>query len=937
MLAERVIEPTSSPYSSQPSIQTKKDGTKRFCIDYRRLNDLTIDAAQPLPVIHEALKDLGQAKVFSTIDLKSGYWQIPLHSASRKYTAFATPDGGQYQFRVMPFGLKNAPCTFQNIMKEVLGAHWRRFVIAYLDDVIVYSNTIHEHLYHLALVFESLETYGLSCNLKKCHFGEVELKYLGHIVTKDANQAQPESIQAILEAKPPKTRKELQSFLGVCGWLREYVPNFAVLAAPVTDLLSPAKTFKWNPSAQEAFENIKEEMKKPLKLSRPNPQLPFILQTDASAKGMGAVLLQEDSSKQRFIISYASAKFGPTEARYHCNEQECLAVIWAIKRYRPYLEDSHFILRTDSTALTWLRRMKDDKSKLTRWAIFLDELSFTVEHCAGKNNQLADALSRTPAPDAPTPGEPDLDRMLPPTRKGTETLSLNPRPVFNAVEQTTLIEEISASQQLDPVVAREIERWRELVNQPQRSTCEENYVREHRLDRQGFWKIHTERGTWAMRVPTNLVERVLAEYHDDTLAGHPGADETLREIQTRYYWPGMRKTVRSYVSSCHLCTCCKPIRTVRQNVLRPRAAQSPWESIALDLMGAYPRSTTGKRFLLVVIDMFSRWVEAFPIASSEAPKLIAILDRELFPRWGYPKQILSDNGKQFVCQQWRNACQKWDCEALTTPNYHPRANPTERRNQEIKKGIRLRIDEGNHHTWDRNLPEILFGLRRRQNAATGQTPSYLLLGWTLPRPGDWRFEHLQYEEPEERRDREERERNHQAVYQQRYATNPPIRRYQPGDQVYTTGHFLSRKEDNFNAGFAPRQTGPHTVIGRIGGDTYWIEQGGRQVKIHSNQLFPGPEIVRPHIDENEQPRQDQRSEDQPLETDEHLSRSSAQKAATQPVLSITLSENGRRRLNAITTDVIACHQHETGEQLSHSSAQNVITQPVLSVTLPENY
>ena len=176
MLAERIIERASSPYSSQPSIQTKKDGTQRFFTDYWRLNDLTIDAAQPLTIIHQTLKDLGQAKIFSTIDLKSGYWQIPLHSNSRKYTASATPDGGHYQFRAMPFGLKNAPCTFQNTIKEILGTFWRKFVIAYLHDLIVYSSTEEEHLSHLAFILEHLVIYGLSCNPKKCHFGKTKLE-----------------------------------------------------------------------------------------------------------------------------------------------------------------------------------------------------------------------------------------------------------------------------------------------------------------------------------------------------------------------------------------------------------------------------------------------------------------------------------------------------------------------------------------------------------------------------------------------------------------------------------------------------------------------------------------------------------------------------------------------------------------------------------------
>ena len=194
----------------------------------------------------------------------------------------------------------------------------------------------------------------------------------------------------------------------------------------------------------------------------------------------------------------------------------------------------------------------------------------------------------------------------------------------------------------------------------------------------------------------------------------------------------MRRSIRRYASSCHLFTCCKPVRTATKDTIRPRAAQRPWETIALDLMGPDPPSSTGKRFLLVVTDLFSSWIEAFPIASSDAQKLTAMLEKEVFPRWGYPRQILRDNGRQFISQHWANACQRWDSDLWTTQNYHLRANPTERRNQDIKINIRLRINNGNHRTWDRDLPKILFSLRRRQNAATKQTPSHLLLGWTLP-------------------------------------------------------------------------------------------------------------------------------------------------------------------------------------------------------------
>ena len=658
MLADDFIEPASSPYSSPPLIQTKKDGSKRFCVDYRKLNDLTIDAAQPLPVIHETLKEIGQAKVYSTIDLKSGYWQIPLHPNSRKYTAFSTPDGGQYQFKVMPFGLKNAPCTFQNLMREVLGTYWRKFAIAYLDDIIIYSNTVEEHLVQLSLVLEKLEFYGLTCNQKKCYFGKKKLDYLGHVVTTEGNQPQPEHVRAILEASPPKNRKELRKFLGICGWLREYVPRFAETAADLTDLLNTNKKYQWSLTSQTAFEKIKQLMNQPLTLDRPDPTLPFIIQTDASGRGMGAILMQEDAEKRKRVISYASAKFTPTESNYHCNEQECLAVIWAIKRYRPYLEDSHFTIRTDSTALTWLRQVKDSRSKLARWACLLDELSFSVEHCPGKNNELVYALSRHPDINGPTPGEPDLERMLPPTRDTPLANQEEPRPSINTNTVHTLFENICEAQQRDPVVTREVERWVELNNQQQRTNIQDKYVQEHRLDHRGFWKRHPEMATWSLRVPLAMVEPVLAEHHDSTLAGHPGMDETLRDIQTRYYWPGMRRDIRKYVGSCHLCICTKAVRTAHQDCLRPRKTKKPWETIALDLMGPYPRSDTGKKFILVVTDLFSRWVEAFPIASSKTPVLTNLLEREIFPRWGYPQQILSDNGKQFTSQKWIDACQK---------------------------------------------------------------------------------------------------------------------------------------------------------------------------------------------------------------------------------------------------------------------------------------
>ena len=415
MLADGLIEPSFSPYSSPIVMDRKKDNKFRFCNDFRRLNAITKDTAQNLPVIREVIKDIGMAKIFTTLDLKHGYWQIPLTERAKPYTAFATPDGGLYQWRVMPFGLKNAPGRFNNfITQEVLSGFMDVFVRSYLDDFVIYSNTWEEHLAHLSKVFERIRVYQLTCSINKCFFGKESLEFLGHQITSEGNRAKPEYVRAILNALPPRNRKELRQFIGTCEWLREFIPKFSLIALPLTALLSSTRPWRWTDESQRAFEALKEAFRVPLELCRPDPTKPFILQTDACATGMGAVLYQLNDAGKRRIISYASAKFSKTEKRYHSNEQECLAVIWGLRKFRHYLEDGKFTLQTDNRALTWLDNIKDGKGKLHRWAIYLRSFNFTVEHVAGKFNELPDALSRDPGEEVFTDDADALEALLPP-------------------------------------------------------------------------------------------------------------------------------------------------------------------------------------------------------------------------------------------------------------------------------------------------------------------------------------------------------------------------------------------------------------------------------------------------------------------------------------------------------------------------------------------
>lgn len=403
MERDGIIEPSSSEWAFPIVLVKKKDGTLRMCVDYRRLNAVAQADAYPMPRVDDLIDSLGKARYITTLDLARGYWQVPVEKESRSRTAFTTPFG-LFQFKVMPFGLHGAPATFQRMMDEIL-RDCTGYAAAYLDDVVIYSMTWNNHLEHIRAILNKLRKAGLTLKPSKCQFAMDHCSYLGHVVGNGEVRPEISKIEAVATFPTPTTKKQVRAFLGLTGYYRKFIPNFADLASVLTDLTkkdSPNR-IKWNDVCNTAFETLKSKLCSQPILRSPDFEREFILQTDASNRGVGAVLSQQDQDGIEHPTAYFSHKLLPREVKYSTVEKECLAIRKATHAFRVYLLGRKFTIQTDHRALEWLNRLKDNNAKLTRWSLALQPYDFVINYRPGNTNGNADGLSRAFSSEDTTP------------------------------------------------------------------------------------------------------------------------------------------------------------------------------------------------------------------------------------------------------------------------------------------------------------------------------------------------------------------------------------------------------------------------------------------------------------------------------------------------------------------------------------------------------
>ena len=394
MLKKGIIEESYSPWSSPVVLVTKKNGKTRFCVDYRKLNEITKKDNHPIPRIDDMLDKFQGSQWFTSIDLKSGYWNVMMDEKDKEKTAFITSEG-LYQFNVMPFGLCNAPGTFQRLMHKVLGNLIYTMAPVYLDDINIHSQTFEQHLLDIQEVFDKLRNAKLKLGRDKCHFCKDEIEFLGYIVSKDGIKTDEKKIQKIRDFPRPNDVTQLRGFLGLAGYYRRFIRDYAKHCKPMNKLLAKDEPFVWGKEQQKSFDKIKQKLITSPVLIYPDFNKPFRLYTDASNIALGAVLQQKSDDDKEHPVAFLSRTLNKLEQKYHSTELECLAVKWAVEKLSHYLKGRKFTIISDYKNLKWwFNNFKDDKSRRARWRIFMQQYDFDVEYKKGVENKVADALSR---------------------------------------------------------------------------------------------------------------------------------------------------------------------------------------------------------------------------------------------------------------------------------------------------------------------------------------------------------------------------------------------------------------------------------------------------------------------------------------------------------------------------------------------------------------
>lgn len=800
MLDAGIVRESVSEYASPVILVKKKDGKMRMCIDYRLLNAITVKERYPMPIIEDEIARLSGQTCFITLDLASGYYQVPISEASKALTAFVTPDG-QYEFNRMPFGLANAPAVFQRMMHKVLGSARYTEATAYIDDVLIYGRDKEECLNRFENILKLIGKANLTLNLSKCEFLTDKVHYLGYEISAAGIRPGDKKVSCVMDFPRPSNQHTVRQFLGLVGYFRKFIRNFAQVAHPLNKLLRKDAPWCWTDEQEESFKNLKDRLTKRPILAIYDPNAETELHTDASKIGIGGILLQKPPNGDTFRpVAFYSRQTTPEEKHFHAYELETLAVVCSLKKFRVYLLGQNFRIITDCSALRSTFMKRDIIPRVARWWLLLQEFQCSIEYRAGVKMSHVDALSRNPISDSET---------------------------IDALSQYPAVMTISSDDWLQTLQLgdSELGRIKNIVSS-EIDVDGLKYIRDNYVikDSQLFKIIDGDKENLRWVVPKGARWQLCRLNHDDI--GHFGVEKTLERIKKSYWFPKMSRFIKKYVQACVQCAYAKKTANRKEGYLHSiEKVEVPFHTIHIDHLGPFVRSKRGNTHLLVIVEAFTKFVFIKPVRNTNTQNVIRALE-DVFYTFRCPDRIISDRGSCFTSHAFKRFCLDKRIKHVLNAVSCPRSNgQVERYNRSILNSLTAQNLDNDEKAWDEKVGVVQWGLNNTIQKTTGRTPAEVMFGTSInaeldPILNDIRRNTQENSDVgkirEQVKDRIQAEQIKQKEYYDR--NRKPARTYKEGDLVKITK--VAFNNDGKSTKLLPSYSGPYRVTQVLGNERY---------------------------------------------------------------------------------------------------------------------
>ena len=845
-LAKGFIRASSSPVASPVIFVKKPGGGLRFCVDYRALNALTVKNRYPIPLIQETLTRLSKAKYYTKLDIIAAFNKLRIAKGDEWLTAFRTRYG-LFEYLVMPFGLSNAPGTFQHFVNDVLRPYLDIFCTAYIDDILIYSDSLKEHRKHVRLVLEALEEHGIQLDIDKCEFHETEVTYLGYVISTDGIKMDPKKVQAIVDWEYPTNVRDVRAFIGFANFYRRFIDDFSEIVAPMVALTRKDVPFRFDLTCRQAFDRLKNSFASAPILRHFDPDLPIVIEADASDHVTAGIISQQDAEGILKPVAYFSKRMNPAECNYEIYDKELLAIIRCFEQWRPELEGASFPIQvlSDHKNLQYFTTTKQLSHRQARWSEYLSRFDFTITYRPGKQGEKPDALTRRSQDD---PGKEQAREARKQTLLRPDlfkdpigvVMKAPPMPPYNELNLTetnrSIQQIIEEEYPKDKFIAEILELIRTGKRRSKKislSECE---------DRAGQLYFRNR-----LVIPDHdeLKLKLLRLAHDSPAGGHSGRGKTLDILQREYYWHGMFETIRRYVSCCHTCRRSKASREKRHGLLKLLPIpELRWRDISVDFVVDLPESE-GCTNIMVVVDRLTKYRHLIPCSSIRAPDVANLFYQHVWKLHGLPDTIVSDRGTQFVSAFWTELCQQLRIDPRMSSAFHPETDgQTENANAVMEQVLRA-FTNYRQDDWAKWLPAAEFEANNTTSESTRVSPflatygQHPRMGFEPPsgthRP---RFQVIQVEAAndfvENMKELQEFIREEllwAQGYQQEYANRirSPAPDYKVGDRVWLNARNIRTKRESKKLDW--KNLGPYTILNAIGSHAYRLDLP-ENMKVH---------------------------------------------------------------------------------------------------------